>query len=215
MFKKRRKEKKKKVLLLLYLTTCKDDRRPWGFGSVWDGHSFWWRLEKQKYSPLTINNYVKYQCPEPIYKIIKIRITLNNVCTSSMTMQICLTHSIMDCGVPATVMARSVELGNMSPATCTWAPADYKVTARITTPIRGKQQQQTKPTTGSEIHTRLKYSRQTSLISLILQPPLPMSEPHWLAGTTRRMVTGGLLVAVLLVIEVLMSCRGSGYNRRL
>lgn len=35
-----------------------------------------------------------------------------------------------------------------------------------------------------------------------------MSEPHWLAGTTRRMVTGGLLVAVLLVIEVLMSCRG-------
>lgn len=45
----------------------------------------------------------------------------------------------------------------------------------------------------------------TSLISLILQPPLPMSEPHWLAGTTRRMVTGGLLVAVLLVIEVLMS----------
>lgn len=48
---------------------------------------------------------------------------------------------------------------------------------------------------------------QTSLISLILQPPLPMSEPHWLAGTTRRMVTGGLLVAVLLVIEVLMSWR--------
>lgn len=45
----------------------------------------------------------------------------------------------------------------------------------------------------------------TSLISFILQPPLPMSEPHWLAGTTRRMVTGGLLVAVLLVIEVLMS----------
>lgn len=32
-----------------------------------------------------------------------------------------------------------------------------------------------------------------------------MSDPHWLAGTTRRMVTGGLLVAVLLVIEVLMS----------
>lgn len=33
---------------------------------------------------------------------------------------------MMDCGVPAMVMARSVELGNMSPATCTWAPADYK-----------------------------------------------------------------------------------------
>lgn len=87
---------------------------------------------------------------------------------SSMTTQICLTHSIIDCGVPATVMALSVELGNMSPATCTWAPAD-------------------------------------SLISLILQPPLPISEPHWLAGTTRRMVTGGLLVAVLFDIELLMS----------
>uniref|UniRef100_A0A8C2XNT4 Uncharacterized protein n=1 Tax=Cyclopterus lumpus TaxID=8103 RepID=A0A8C2XNT4_CYCLU len=74
-----------------------------------------------------------------------------------MTTQICLTHSIMDCGVPATVMARSVEL----------AP-----------------------------------------------PPLPMSEPHWLAGTTRRMVTGGLLVAVLLVIEVLMSCREGGMTKR-
>lgn len=33
---------------------------------------------------------------------------------------------MMDCGVPAMVMARSVELGNMSPATCTWAPADCK-----------------------------------------------------------------------------------------
>lgn len=52
-----------------------------------------------------------------------------------------------------------------------------------------------------------KLTWQTSLISFILQPPLPISEPHWLAGTTRRMVTGGLLVAVLLVIEVLMSWR--------
>lgn len=53
----------------------------------------------------------------------------------------------------------------------------------------------------------------TSLISLILQPPLPMSEPHWLAGTTRRMVTGGLLVAVLLVIEVLMSWTENGEKK--
>ncbi len=45
----------------------------------------------------------------------------------------------------------------------------------------------------------------TSLISLILQPPLPMSEPHWLAGTTIRSVTGGLEVAVLLDMELLMS----------
>lgn len=46
---------------------------------------------------------------------------------------------------------------------------------------------------------------QTSLISLILQPPFPMREPHWLAGTTSLRVTGGLLAAVLLVIELLMS----------
>jgi len=31
----------------------------------------------------------------------------------------------------------------------------------------------------------------TSLISLILEPPLPMREPHWDAGTTRRKVIGG------------------------
>ncbi len=31
-----------------------------------------------------------------------------------------------------------------------------------------------------------------SLISLILEPALPISEPHWLAGTISRNVTGGL-----------------------
>ncbi len=31
----------------------------------------------------------------------------------------------------------------------------------------------------------------TSLISLILEPPLPMSEPHCEAGTTIRNVMGG------------------------
>lgn len=45
----------------------------------------------------------------------------------------------------------------------------------------------------------------TSLISLILEPPLPMSEPHWLAGTTSLRVTGGLLVAGLLLMELMMS----------
>lgn len=38
----------------VYLTTCKDDRRAWGFGSVWDGDSFRWWLRKQKYPPCTI-----------------------------------------------------------------------------------------------------------------------------------------------------------------
>ena len=31
----------------------------------------------------------------------------------------------------------------------------------------------------------------TSLISLILHPCLPISEPHWEAGITSRNVTGG------------------------
>ena len=31
----------------------------------------------------------------------------------------------------------------------------------------------------------------TSRISLILEPPLPMSDPHWEAGTMRRKVMGG------------------------
>lgn len=50
------------------------------------------------------------------------------------------------------------------------------------------------------------WAPHTSRISLILQPPLPMRDPHWLAGTTSRRVTGGRLAAVLLVMELLMSC---------
>lgn len=44
-----------------------------------------------------------------------------------------------------------------------------------------------------------------SLISLILEPPLPMSEPHWLAGMTNRKVTGGLLVIVPLATRAVRS----------
>lgn len=32
----------------------------------------------------------------------------------------------------------------------------------------------------------------TSRISLILEPPFPMRDPHWLAGTMSRNVIGGL-----------------------
>lgn len=42
--------------------------------------------------------------------------------TSSMTEQMCLTHWVMACGVPEIVTALSVDSGNMSPATWTWAP---------------------------------------------------------------------------------------------
>lgn len=52
---------------------------------------------------------------------------------------------------------------------------------------------------------RIVFVMHTSRISLILHPPFPISEPHWLAGTTMRRVTGGLLVAVLFVIELLIS----------
>lgn len=45
----------------------------------------------------------------------------------------------------------------------------------------------------------------TSLISLILEPPFPMRDPHWLAGTTSLRVTGGLLVAGLLLMELMIS----------
>jgi len=31
----------------------------------------------------------------------------------------------------------------------------------------------------------------TSLISLILEPPFPISDPHWEAGTIKRRVMGG------------------------
>lgn len=45
----------------------------------------------------------------------------------------------------------------------------------------------------------------TSLISLIFEPPLPIREPHWLPGKTRRRVTGGLLVTLLFVMAALIS----------
>ena len=48
----------------------------------------------------------------------------------------------------------------------------------------------------------------TSLISLILEPPLPIREPHWLPGITRRRVTGGLLVTLLFAIAAVISCGG-------
>lgn len=45
----------------------------------------------------------------------------------------------------------------------------------------------------------------TSLISLIFEPPFPISDPHWLPGKTRRRVTGGLLVTLLFVIAAVIS----------
>lgn len=50
-----------------------------------------------------------------------------------------------------------------------------------------------------------KKTTHTSRISLIFEPPLPISEPHWLPGKTRRSVTGGLLVTLLFVIAAVIS----------
>ena len=36
----------------------------------------------------------------------------------------------------------------------------------------------------------------TSLISLIFDPPFPIMEPHWLAGTIKRNVIGGIEFAL-------------------
>ena len=53
----------------------------------------------------------------------------------------------------------------------------------------------------------------TSLISLILEPPLPMRLPHWLAGIMRRTVTGGLgSVLFCSACSVLMSYSSSDTN---
>lgn len=68
---------------------------------------------------------------------------------------------------------------------------------------------------GKPIPQTWTWGLELSRISLILQPPFPMREPHWLAGTTSLRVTGGLLAAVLLVIELLMSYKKKklGYQR--
>ena len=44
--------------------------------------------------------------------------------TSSIIDETCLKHSIIDSNLPLTVTARSVELGNISLATCILAPVD-------------------------------------------------------------------------------------------
>lgn len=152
-------------------------------------------------------------CAIPGQKLSPSTASLRGPLTSSMTTQICLTHSIIDWVVPAMVMARSVELGSMSPATCTWAPVDWRVEEEKKKTVVLKSNE-FGPSANNEFCLKKCQQKRlfqdfsfqgTSLISLILQPPLPIREPHWLAGTTMRRVTGGLLVAVLFVIELLMS----------
>lgn len=119
------------------------------------------------------------------------------------------------------VMALSVELGSMSPATCTWAPVDWQVQKKNVSNKRRfdmvRMQHKEFCCQKGARDAISKVFKRTSRISLILQPPFPIREPHWLAGTTMRRVTGGLLVAVLFVIELLMSWTrtwgGSGYSR--
>lgn len=53
----------------------------------------------------------------------------------------------------------------------------------------------------------------TSRISLILAPALPMSEPHWLAGMTRRSVTGALPAAAPSALPAPRSCGGDRGDR--
>lgn len=53
----------------------------------------------------------------------------------------------------------------------------------------------------------------TSRISRILAPALPMREPHWLAGMTRRRVTGAL-PADTPSPPAPRSCEGCGMQRQ-
>jgi hypothetical protein len=55
-----------------------------------------------------------------------------------MTTQICLTQSMMDCGMPAMVMACSVELGSISPVTWTWPPVLAQISLILQPPFQLK-----------------------------------------------------------------------------
>lgn len=63
---------------------------------------------------------------------------------------------------------------------------------------------------GSHIQATLSL---TSRISRILAPALPMREPHWLAGMTRRRVTGAL-PADTPSPPAPRSCKGCGMQRQ-
>lgn len=195
-------------VLSTYLSASKDDWGSWRLGPVGDSHSLGRRLWEAQKGNTSVPHYRWHHTswPQGQHAHDHLSKLQANGCaaastlplTSSMTTQTCFTHSMIEWVVPAMVMARSVEFGSMSPATCTWAPVDCKnIQIRKTT--QGASWK-------CEICTIiLDVCSHTSRMSLILQPPLPMREPHWLAGTTIRRVTGGLLVAVLFVIELLMS----------
>ncbi len=67
-------------------------------------------------------------------------------------------------------------------------------------------------------HICLLLTSLTSLISFIFDPPLPMSEPHWLAGTMSLIVTGGFgtpLFGMLLIswkIKQIVCLKINQYN---
>ena len=124
--------------------------------------------------------------------------------TSRITAQIWRTHRMMASGTPDTVTARSVELGSRSPATCTWAPVvcKWRRGATLAAPrawrraAQAQRQRAGSPAPLSQLQGGAPRGwlplPLTSRISLILVPAFPISEPHWLAGMTRRRVTGGL-----------------------
>lgn len=139
-----------------YLSTSKDDRGSWRLGSVGDSYPLGGRLWKGRkvnvlalhsscycrhyhpllklrgaFKPFSWRSIITPHSATNLYHFSNFQVNncstdSTNPLTSSMTTQICFTHSIIECAVPATVMARSVEFGSMSPATCTWAPVDCK-----------------------------------------------------------------------------------------
>lgn len=119
-----------------YLSASKDDRGSWRLGSVGDSNSLGRRLWEAQKVNMSVPYYRWHRTrwPQEQHAHGHFSNLQVNGCavafvlplTSSMTTQICFTHSMIEWGVPAMVMARSVEFGSMSPATCTWAPVDCK-----------------------------------------------------------------------------------------
>lgn len=94
-----------------------------------------------------------------------------------MTQQMLKTHWVTASLLPLTVTARSVELGNISEAT-------FNIRWKIKTFFTEKKAPLFSHSTWIEAPV-------ISLISLIFDPPFPISDPHCEAGTMSLKVIGG------------------------
>ena len=107
---------------------------------------------------------------------------------------------------PEIVTARSVELGSISLATCTLAPLHSRISRIFEPPAKhshshqpGSDQVKLSPVMEQFHIFKVKIpcndanEAESRVLRRVDEPlfPLPMSDPHWEAGTTRRRVMGG------------------------